>query len=123
MIEGVPRYNMTRRRFLCVPIVLSGLAQPTATLQGRAARRGITYGGAVAYDHLQDQNFRAVVLREMNMIVPENELKWDTLRPSPPDYDFTEADYLTRFARLNGKKIRGHCLAWHKQIPVWFQPW
>jgi endo-1,4-beta-xylanase len=121
MIEGVPRYNMTRRGFLCVPIVLSGLAQPTATLQDRAAHHGITYGGAVAYDHLlQDQSYRAVVLREMNMIVPENELKWDTLRPSPTHYDFTKADYLMRFARLNDKTIRGHCIARHKQLPVWF---
>jgi endo-1,4-beta-xylanase len=103
-----------------MPFVLAGLARPTDTLQGRAARRGITYGGAVAYDHLQDQDFQAAVLREMNMIVPENELKWDTLRPSPTTYDFTKADYLVHFARANGKKIRGHCLAWHNQLPHWF---
>jgi endo-1,4-beta-xylanase len=103
-----------------VPIVLSVVSQPTATLQGQAARHGITYGGAVGFDHLQDQNFRAAVLREMHMIVPENELKWDTLRPSPTHYDFARADSLMRFARLHGKKIRGHCLAWHKQLPIWF---
>ncbi len=120
MIEGDSRYNITRREFLCVPIVLASWAQPTDTLQGRAARRGITYGGAVAFDHLQDQDFRAAVLREMDMIVPENELKWDTLRPSPTRYDFTQVDYLMRFARLHGKKIRGHCLVWHKQLPDWF---
>jgi endo-1,4-beta-xylanase len=120
MLERVPQDNITRRGFLCMPIVLSGLARPTATLQDRAARRGITYGGAVTYDHLQDYTFRAAVLREMSMIVPENELKWDSLRPSPTIYDFTRADYLIHFTRLNGKKIRGHCLAWHKQLPHWF---
>jgi endo-1,4-beta-xylanase len=103
-----------------MPIMLAGLAPPTDTLQGRAARRGMTYGGAVAYDQLQDQDFHAAVLREMHMIVPENELKWDTLRPSPTHYDFAKADYLVRFARLNGKTIRGHCLTWHKQLPDWF---
>jgi len=120
MIEGYPRYNISRREFLCVPIVLSAVAQPTVTLQSQAARRGIMYGGAVAFEHLQDQNFRAAVVREMQMIVPENELKWDTLRPSPRYYAFDRADALMRFARLNGKKIRGHCLAWHRQLPTWF---
>jgi endo-1,4-beta-xylanase len=56
----------------------------------------------------------------MDMIVPENELKWDTLRPSPTTYDFTRADALLHFARLHGKHMRGHCLAWHKQLPPWF---
>ena len=103
-----------------MPLMLAGLARSPDTLQGQAARRGILYGGAVAYDHLQDQDCQAAVLREMHMIVPENELKWDTLRPSPTTYDFTRADYLIHFARLHGKKIRGHCLAWHKQLPPWF---
>ena len=47
--------HLTCRGFLCMPIILSGVARPPDTLQGRAAMRGITYGGAVAYDHLQDR--------------------------------------------------------------------
>lgn len=119
-VERIFCETITRRRFLSLPIVLTSRFQPTATLQGQGARHGIIYGAAVAYDHLQDQEFRAVVLREMDMIVPENELKWDTLRPSPTRYDFTKADYLMRLARRHEKKTRGHCLAWHKQLPVWF---
>jgi GH35 family endo-1,4-beta-xylanase len=49
----------------------------------------------------------------MKMLVPENELKWESLRPSPTTYDFTKADALIRFARVHGKHIRGHCLTWH----------
>jgi endo-1,4-beta-xylanase len=120
MVTGYPHYSMTRREFLYVPIVLASWAQSNATLQGQAARHGITYGGAVAYDHLQDRGFLDVVLHEMDIIVPENELKWDALRPSATRYDFAKADYLMRFAQLHGKKIRGHCLAWHRQLPVWF---
>jgi len=102
-----------------VPIALAASPGQAPTLQGQAARRGIMYGGAVAYDHLQDQKYRAAVLREMNIIVLENELKWDALRPAPVRYDFTKAEYLVRFARLNDKKIRGHCLVWHQQLPHW----
>jgi endo-1,4-beta-xylanase len=120
MMERLSQYHVTRRGFLGMPLVLAGVARPTDTLQGQAARRGMTYGGAVAYAHLQDQDFQAAVLREMHMLVPENELKWDTLRPSPTTYDFTRADALIHFARLRGKQIRGHCLAWHKQLPPWF---
>jgi endo-1,4-beta-xylanase len=115
-----PKYQITRWVFLFILIAFSGCALPTYTLKGRAALRGITYGGAVGYYHMQDPDFKAAVLNEMNMIVPENELKWDTLRPSPTIYDFTKADYLMNFARVHGKKIRGHCLAWHKQLPNWF---
>jgi endo-1,4-beta-xylanase len=76
--------------------------------------------GAVASNHLHDREYRAAVLREMTLLVPENELKWESLRPSPTSYDFTKADALIRFARLHGKHIRGHCLAWHQQLPHWF---
>jgi endo-1,4-beta-xylanase len=120
MIERPAHDHITRRGFLGLPIIWAGLARPTDTLQGQAARRGMTYGGAVAYEHLHDPDFRAAVLREMHMIVPENELKWDTLRPSPRTYDFTRADTLLHFARRHGKQMRGHCLAWHKQLPPWF---
>jgi endo-1,4-beta-xylanase len=120
MIErGCPEH-ITRRGFLLMPIVLSGLALPTDTLQGRAARRGIMYGGAVSYHHLQDRAYQAAVLHEMKILVPENEFKWEALRPSPTTYDFAKADALLHFARVNNKHIRGHCLAWHKQLPQWF---
>jgi endo-1,4-beta-xylanase len=112
--------KITRRSFLFIPMAFSGFALPTYTLKGQAAMRGITYGGAVSYYQMQDRNLKAAVLNEMDMIVPENELKWDTLRPSPTIYDFTKADYLLNFARVHGKKIRGHCLAWHEQLPNWF---
>jgi endo-1,4-beta-xylanase len=103
-----------------MPIIWSGVTRPPDTLHGRAALRGITYGGAVAYAHLHDREYRAAVLREMTLLVPENELKWESLRPSPTTYDFTKADVLIRFARVHGKHIRGHCLAWHHQFPQWF---
>jgi endo-1,4-beta-xylanase len=119
-MDRLTPYPVTRRHVLGLPLVLAGVARPLDTLQGQAARRGITYGGAVAYDHLHDPAFRAAVLREMAMLVPENELKWDTLRPAPTTYDFTRADALLHFARLHGKPMRGHCLAWHKQLPPWF---
>jgi endo-1,4-beta-xylanase len=91
------------------------------TLKGRAALRGITYGGAVQYDPLQqDPSYKAAVLREMQLLVPENELKWDALRPTPTTFDFHKADVLLGFAQKNGKKLRGHCLAWHNQLPSWF---
>jgi len=33
-----------------MPSILAGLAQPTDKLQGQGVRRGITYGGAFAYE-------------------------------------------------------------------------
>ena len=64
-MDRLTPYPVTRRHVLGLPLVLAGVARPLDTLQGQAARRGITYGGAVAYDHLHDPAFRAAVLREM----------------------------------------------------------
>jgi endo-1,4-beta-xylanase len=44
--------------------------------------------------------------------VPENELKWTSVRPNPKDFDFSGADVLVDWAEQNQMKIRGHNLLW-----------
>jgi endo-1,4-beta-xylanase len=68
-----------------------------------------------------DPGYRDVVLRECGLIVPENELKWQALRPSPSRIDFARADTLLAFAEANGLAMRGHTLMWHH--PQWLPAW
>lgn len=93
-----------------------------APLKKRAAARGIIYGAATMQKYLiSDTNFRSRFIQECGILVPENELKWDTLRPSPSQFDFKSADWLLSFARRNGMLFRGHTLVWHMQLPHWFK--
>ena len=56
---------------------------------------------------------------QFNMLVAENEMKWDALEPSRNSFSYGSADDLVRFAQKHDMTVRGHCLAWHSQLPQW----
>ncbi|WP_414527321.1 endo-1,4-beta-xylanase [Nodularia chucula] len=92
-------------------------------LRQRAANKGLIYGAAVRqYAVSSDTQFAQAVVRECAMIVPEWELKWNFLRPTPSTFDFGPADWLFNFAQTNGLLFRGHTLIWHEvgALPQWF---
>ena len=57
--------------------------------------------------------------KQFNMLVAENEMKMDALRPSRTTYSFSKADELVNLAKNNKMAMRGHCLVWHSQQPTW----
>jgi endo-1,4-beta-xylanase len=142
--------EMTRRQFsraalaLGATAVLPGwmLAQemdsPAASasvtgsnsLRAHAAARGLLYGAAVNPAHLDADGVAAgstgdgytlLVQQQAGILVAENSMKWEGLRPGPSIFDFTQADKLMRFAGLAGQKVRGHNLCWHEALPTWFK--
>ncbi len=68
-----------------------------------------------------DPKMRALFAAQCGILVPENELKFYTLRPAPNKFDFRRADMLVRFARQHGIAIRGHNLLWNRTswTPSW----
>lgn len=80
---------------------------------GAAVDRGFRYAGS------DGVNFRALMAREFNMLVPENDMKHSYLQPSQGVYRFVSADSLVAFAEANGMRIRGHTLIWHSQLAGW----
>jgi endo-1,4-beta-xylanase len=80
----------------------------------------IPYGAAVRSDALvSDVSYRDAVIANCQMIVPESELKWLELRPTPDEYRFEKADAIIDFARQNAIEVRGHTLAWYGALPPW----
>jgi endo-1,4-beta-xylanase len=80
----------------------------------------IPYGSAVRCDALaSDQAYRAAILANCQIIVPEGEMKWPDIHPSRGEYRFEKADALVDFARQNAIEIRGHTLAWYGGMPAW----
>jgi len=88
------------------------------SLAGLARARGLTgFGSAIGGVGVPGSAFgdlgaRQIQLRECNILVPENELKWTALRPDPKGFNFDGADVLADWAEQNGMKIRGHNLLW-----------
>jgi len=107
--------------------------QPAVTgasaLEAHATPRGLLYGAAVDPERLDLEGIAAghttdaytqLFADQTGILVAENAMKWGPLRPSPTRFDFTQADRLMRFAELTQKRVRGHNLCWHEELPNWF---
>ncbi|MEM7044713.1 MAG: endo-1,4-beta-xylanase [Pseudomonadota bacterium] len=91
-------------------------------LKVQASARGLLFGTAADRYLLEsDSHYAETIASECSMITPENSMKWQSLQPTPDRYDFTHADWLLRFAEENGQQFHGHTLAWHYQMPDWFE--
>lgn len=67
-----------------------------------------------------DQEPRARLIAEQyNMVVCENEMKFDATEPTQGTFSYYHGDRLVRFAERHNMYIRGHALAWHQQVPSW----
>lgn len=91
------------------------------TLGAAAAQSGRYFGTAIASGKLGDSAYTSIASREFNMVTAENEMKIDATEPQKGQFSFTAADRVYDWAVQNGKKVRGHTLAWHSQQPGWMQ--
>jgi len=101
---------------------------PAATkLNALAVPKGMRFGTAIGgrrnppISTLGDATYRALTTQQCGLIVPENELKWQSLSPNAQTTDFSAADDMLAFATENGLAMRGHNLIWHqdKWLPSW----
>jgi endo-1,4-beta-xylanase len=106
---------------------LAGITTPeqaitgSGSLKAHAAARGLLAGCAVNAALLrEEEGYRTLLAEQCSIVVPENCMKWHTLRPTADTYDFTDADNLVAFAEVHGMKVRGHNFVWHESIPAWF---
>jgi endo-1,4-beta-xylanase len=91
------------------------------SLKAHAAARGLLTGCAVnANLFREDEGFRTLLAEQYNIVVPENCLKWNILRPTADTYNFADADSLVAFAEAHAMKVRGHNFVWHEALPSWF---
>ncbi|GGR85430.1 MULTISPECIES: endo-1,4-beta-xylanase [Streptomyces] len=106
---------------------VGALAAPTtanaaeSTLGAAAAQSGRYFGTAIASGRLGDSTYTSIANREFNMVTAENEMKIDATEPQRGQFNFTSGDRVYNWAVQNGKKVRGHTLAWHSQQPGWMQ--
>lgn len=59
------------------------------------------------------------ILKNFNLVVAENEMKWESIQPSEGVFVFSNADKLIAKAGDLDMQVRGHTLIWHSQTPSW----
>ena len=120
------RGTASRRALLAGAALAIGTAEaaravppdPSAT---RRTGPGIPLGCAVQRKLLDDPDYRDAITAHFDMVVTEDALKWEHLRPNPRDFDFADCDAIVKFAKGAGLSIRGHALVYHGQTPPWLE--
>jgi len=101
---------------LLAPIALSA-ADAASTLGASAEQTGRYFGAALNSGKLGDSTYLGIFNREFDMVTAENEMKIDATEPNQNSFSFGNADRIV--AAAAGKRIRGHTLVWHSQLPGW----
>jgi endo-1,4-beta-xylanase len=80
----------------------------------------VPLGTAVTWSVLSgDAELQTAIERAFDSVTPENEMKWELVEPERGELRYDDADALVAWARERGKRVRGHTLVWHQQIPGW----
>ncbi|MFD4635683.1 endo-1,4-beta-xylanase [Lentzea sp. NPDC058436] len=96
-------------------------ANAATTLAAAAQQSGRYFGTAVSANKLSDSTYVGILNREFDMVTAENEMKMDATEPNQNQFSYTNGDRIVNQARNQGKRVRGHALAWHSQQPGWMQ--
>lgn len=62
---------------------------------------------------------RSIAQNEFNSFTAENIFKAEYLHPEENTFNWTDADSLATFCLANKKRLHGHTLIWHLQLPAW----
>jgi endo-1,4-beta-xylanase len=90
------------------------------SLRSLAQAHGIYIGTTVNVDALQEEEqYRAILAREFNMVTPEVSMKFDATEPERNLYTFDGGDTLATFAKMHNMQVRGHNLVWYRALPSW----
>lgn len=75
--------------------------------------------GSYRYDCSRDDGETGLIGREFDLLVGENEMKFDATEPSRDNFTYGGADAVMWVADRFSQEVRGHTLAWYQQVPAW----
>jgi endo-1,4-beta-xylanase len=67
----------------------------------------------------QASQLRNLAASEFSSVVAENVMKPEYIHPQENQYNWSDGDYLVKFAQQNHMQIHGHTLVWHNALPSW----
>src|SRR4051794_14135144 len=104
-------WEITRREALattlaaCAAPAIAAPLSSAPSLKALAQRSGRRFGSAVAWGppradrgSFANSAYAAILERECNLLVPENELKWQWTRPSAGTFRFEQFDQIANYA-------------------------
>jgi len=110
------------------PLPLLAATDMAPSLDILARRKGLRFGSAISWGtpgadrgSIANPPYERLVAAECGLIVAENEMKWQALRPSPTTFAFERFDAILAWAERQRLGTRGHNLLWHQ--PKWFPKW
>jgi endo-1,4-beta-xylanase len=105
-----------------------GASPAPAGLAAIARQKGMRFGSAISWSQagadrggIGNPLYTGIVTRECDLIVSENEMKWQALRPTPTTFAFERFDAIVAWAERQHIAVRGHNLLWHQ--PKWLPKW
>ena len=69
----------------------------------------------------ENEEYRIIASNEFTGMTAENHMKMMLIHPEAARFDFTKGDEILDFAKASGKRMHGHTLVWHNQVPKWMQ--
>lgn len=122
----------TRRAMLAGGAALAlpfpAIAEAAEGLNAVARNRGLRFGSCLAWGapgadrgSFANPEYAALLKRDCGILVPENEFKWQAIRPDAKTFSLDHFSDMLDFAEANGMAMRGHTLLWHKTqyFPKW----
>jgi endo-1,4-beta-xylanase len=87
------------------------------TMAEVATKAGINIGIATNGRDVNGNNaaYKTLAKDQFNMVVCENEMKFQPSEPSRGKFNYSGGDQVYTFANANGMKMRGHNFLWHSQ--------
>ncbi len=125
MIEAYMKHTLSFSRIAFSAALLgAGLSSSFAdeTIRDLAKERGRFIGTILNSEWFNDDiepEFEEIHKTQFNVVVAENEMKFDATEPSENKFNYTKGDKMVEYAQANGLRVRGHALAWHSQVPGW----
>ena len=95
-------------------------AEPT--IRQLAQERGRFIGTILNSEWFNDAiepEFEEIHKTQFNVVVAENEMKFDATEPAENEFSFEKGDKMVKYAQANKIRVRGHALAWHSQVAGW----
>jgi len=69
----------------------------------------------------ENEAYRNIATNEWNSLTAENHMKMMLIHPAADRFDFSKGDEILNFGAATGKRMHGHTLVWHNQVPQWMK--
>lgn len=76
------------------------------------------YNGRINLDDENDSKTK-LFADQFNMVVCENEMKFDATEPEQGTFNYYYGDKTVDFAQKHNMRVRGHALVWYSQVASW----